>query len=381
MQGARQTGMGHCGVSLLHGASNIFFNPGSLGFIPQRRHLSVSFNAVDARVVYFNPSTQAQFRNEPGIGTPFSFYAASKITDYLSVGVGVYTPFGSSLTWQEGWAGRFIINSIDLKTVYVQPTLSFKYGPIGLGIGLMLGHGSVVLQRDVPVTDQNGNLGSVELSGRDNAVGFNIGAFVELTPGFNFGISYRTEHRYEPEKGKADFTVPQSAEQQLGDQNIKAGIPAPSNLMVGLSMDVSPRFTLSGEVNFTGWKAYDRLEIDFENNSESLRDIDEPRNWRDSESFRFGVQYKASEKMSLRVGYSKDFSPVNPSFYSPETPDSDRSGYHMGFSYFPHKKLSVDGAFQWVEAEQIEAIHKPSGFSGVYKGRAFVYNVGVSYEF
>lgn len=381
LQGIKQTGMGHTGVSLYQDASNLFFNPGSMSYGQSKIAVALGLNAVDARLIHYNPTVNKEFRNIPSLGTPFSLYYTHQLGKGFSAGLGIYTPFGSSLEYPEAWVGRYVLTDISLGTVYAQPTISYRYGPFGIGIGLMLGTGWLNYAQDLPISDNEGNTASVRLDAKSQAIGINIGAFVELQKDFIFGASYRSAHRYDVRDGYADFTVPQSAQEQLQDQTFSAGLWVPANAMFGLSYKPNAKLRFSGEINFTFWSVYDRLMIDFHKNSEVLQDVNEPREWRDSDAFRFGIEYQFKEWFIYRLGFSKDNTPVNRRYYGPETPDSDRRGYHTGASFRIKKKLAIDLAFQWVEPEQIEAIHEPSGFGGIYKGRAFVYSGGLSYEF
>ncbi len=380
LQGNKQTGMAHTGVCLYQGASSMFFNPGLLSAQENRFSFSAHVNAVDGRLVYFNPTTGNTYRNVPQIGTPVSFYGAAKFKNGLAVGLGFNTPYGSSLEYEEGWSGRFLVTDISLRALYLQPTVSYQIGPVGFGVGLLLGSGSLELNRDLPIQDSRNNSGSLSLRGNETAVGYNLGIYIELAEFLHFGASYRSAHTYEVRDGEADFNVPPTARDQLPDQQFSAGLSVPAIANVGLSGRVGERIWISGEINFNYWSTYENLEINFSEETEILQDISEPRNWRDTQTFRFGVQYQQSEKLTLRMGYSQDNTPVDIRFYSPETPDSDRNSFHLGLSFKPVQRLSVDASFVWVEGQQVEAVYEPSNFGGAYKSRAFVYGIGLEYS-
>ena len=46
LQGARQSGMGLTGTSLISGASDIFYNPGSLSFLSKKFEFTAGTNAI-----------------------------------------------------------------------------------------------------------------------------------------------------------------------------------------------------------------------------------------------------------------------------------------------------------------------------------------------
>src|SRR5690606_41864346 len=58
--------------------------------------------------------------------------------DRLSFGLAVYTPYGSKVDWDQDWAGSHLVNNIDLKAFFIQPTASFKLTDnISVGAGLI----------------------------------------------------------------------------------------------------------------------------------------------------------------------------------------------------------------------------------------------------
>ncbi len=45
----------------------------------------------------------------------------------LSLGIGVYTPFGLSSEWPKNWIGRYSSTYAEIKTIYVNPTVAYKF--------------------------------------------------------------------------------------------------------------------------------------------------------------------------------------------------------------------------------------------------------------
>ena len=60
------------------------------------------------------------------VGTPFYLYGSYQATDWLAFGIGVYSPFGSTVEYEDDWAGSHLVNNIDLAAIFVQPTVSIK---------------------------------------------------------------------------------------------------------------------------------------------------------------------------------------------------------------------------------------------------------------
>ena len=82
------------------------------------------------------------------IGTPFNLYASYKINDWLTAAVAVYTPYGSRVEWPTDWAGSHLVNNINLRAIFVQPTISLKINEfLSIGGGPTYVNGSVELNR------------------------------------------------------------------------------------------------------------------------------------------------------------------------------------------------------------------------------------------
>ncbi|MEM7379170.1 MAG: outer membrane protein transport protein, partial [Pseudomonadota bacterium] len=99
LQGQRAQGMGHTGVALTDSAESIFFNPGSTVLLDSDREFIGGLNLLSATAKYQNVNTGASAETDSGIATPLNLYYNSKVSDSLSWGLGIYTPYGSSVKW------------------------------------------------------------------------------------------------------------------------------------------------------------------------------------------------------------------------------------------------------------------------------------------
>jgi len=221
-QGQRQMGMGHTGTGLCLDASSIFFNPGAIGFQDSKWMFNAGCTFLIPRTEYLEPA--------PGIytatmvhhvGTPFEVYASwhSEKFSHLSAGVGVYTPFGSRAEWPDDWKGQFLIREIDLKTIFIQPTVSWKVNDhIGIGVGFVYATGDFLLRKGIPVQDSTGAYGEATLNGAASGMGFNAGIFFKLNEKWSAGISYRSNVSVKVKNGTSEFVVPSALAEYFPNQ-------------------------------------------------------------------------------------------------------------------------------------------------------------------
>ena len=118
---AKQLGMGHVGTGMKLNSESIYFNPAGTAFQTSRFSFSVGITGIKSNATYLsnndyrgNPQIQAHSDNK--ISTPLYAYFNYKATKNLAVGLGFYTPYGSSMNWGDNWVGAHLIQSIIGKT-------------------------------------------------------------------------------------------------------------------------------------------------------------------------------------------------------------------------------------------------------------------------
>ncbi len=384
LQGQKQTGMGHAGTGLCLDNASILFNPGALSFLDSLKGIYIGASFIMPRSTYADYATRYVAHPVKHIGTPFTLYAVYKFkkAKNWNCGLGIYTPFGSKVQWEDDWKGQFLIREIDLKTIFIQPTVSYKINDkIGIGAGFVYATGSFALRKGVPIQDTLGNYGEGNLEGKASGYGFNAGIYFKLNEKISIGIDYRSEVKVAVNGGSADFQVAQSVAQYFPSTTFSTQIRLPQVATLGLGFAPNKKLKLALDVNFVGWKSYDSLIIDFEENTDKLKDIHSARMYKNAYIFRLGAQYKLNEKWTVRLGTYYDMTPVQAGYLTPETPDADKLGITAGASFNITKKIHIDASFLYIEGKQRTDTNLETQFTGTYKTRAFVPGVSLEYVF
>ena len=258
LQGQKQTGMGLIGSPFALGASSIFYNPGGLSMMDTKFSFSVGASAILSNATFQKDATNYQAVTDNPMGTPFYVYAAGKITDKLSIGLGIYTPFGSSAKWDDNWAGRYLIQNISLSAIYFQPTIGYKFNDIiSIGAGFVYAYGKVELQKAVPYNNDS----YAELSGSTGSMGYNVGVMIRPTEKLSIGLDYRSKIIMKIEGGDATFKVPASLSSTVPAENkFDAELPMPANFDLGISYAFNEKFTLAVEMNYVFWSNNSRIK-------------------------------------------------------------------------------------------------------------------------
>lgn len=378
LQGQKQSGMGLIGSPMNFGASSIFYNPGALAMMHQSYSFDVGVNLINSHVLYQSTSSSYTSETNNPLSTPAYIYGAAKLSDKLTIGLGFYTPFGSTTTWDENWIGKNLIQEISLQAFFIQPTLSYKItDKISIGAGLVLVQGNVELQKALPYSSDS----YVKMRGSDFNVGLNIGAFYQATKKLSIGIDYRSKINMQVNGGSAIFYIPESLESIVSPVNkFNADLPLPANLDFGLTYQFTDKFQAALEINYVFWNVYKELSFTFDENSDLL-DNTNPRNYSNTLIPRIGMEYKLNHMFTLRTGGYYDPTPTNEKFFTPETVSLDTWAYTFGISIQAGENLGIDLSYLGTHGKESLKTYEPAGFEGRYKTAASIFGFGINYNF
>ena len=152
---ARQAGMANVGTAMKLGSESIYFNPAAAVFQDSKFDISVGATGILSSVWASElPSLENGYRSslteksDNKMSTPLHMYINYKPSERWAVGLGFYTPNGSSMNWGDNWSGAHLIQEINLAAYTFQPTVSFKIcDRLSIGAGLMITWGNFDLAR------------------------------------------------------------------------------------------------------------------------------------------------------------------------------------------------------------------------------------------
>ena len=381
-QGQKQQAMGGAGTALPIDAASVFFNPGSVSFLKEST-INCGFTPTFANVLFEDANSTSIGRTNSPMGTPFSAYAVYRKNEESKFffGLGIYTPFGSTVKYEDGWTGRFALTKLQLKSIFIQPTFSYKLNDkIGLGAGIVYATGNVNLQKDIPVQDADGTYGHAELDGKANGFGYNIGLFVQATEKLNIGLSYRSQVNMEVAKGTATFTVPTSLSANFPNGTFSSALPLPQVATLGVAYKQNEKLAFALDINYVGWKAYDTLAFDYAQNTSSLIDTKSARNYKNTLAFRLGANYSLTEKFDARLGLAYGFTPVQNGYVTPETPDANRLNYTAGLGYKIGDHFELDASLFFTHLKRTDT-NLETNLSGTFTTTVVSPGLAIIYKF
>lgn len=371
-QDARATGVGGAVTAMSDDASSIFYNPAGIAGrkgLFARAGVSLIFPKLS-----FTRESDGGVTDTPfGISTPPSLYVAYAPTDWVALGLGIFTPFGAAGNWPEDSAFNTLAVKSSVQTFNFNPTLAFQFVPrfrVGGGINIM--RGTVEIARKLDFVD---SVGAVALGGGATGIGWNLGIQAEVIENILwFGASWRSGIDL-AFNGRAHFTdIPLEFQSRINDQKITAAISLPNVGTLGFGVKASDRVRLTLDGNFVGWSSFQELRINFENPDLT---VPLPKRWQDQMSVHLGAEVRASSLVTARVGFVWDPTPSVPSTLTPDLPDATRLKLCAGLG-ITYKGFTADVGYQFVLLLENRSISPL--LRGNYNGNAHVLGITIGYD-
>jgi len=384
LQGQAQQAMGGAGTALMQDGSAVFFNPGGMSFLNENS-VTAGATATIANATFLDADNNSTAKTVSPVSTPFAAYGVygtkeGKLKNF-KFGMGVYTPFGSIVTWEPGWTGRFALTSLKLLAIFYQPTVSYKIcEKLGVGAGFVVANGNVELKEDINVIDANGNYGNADLKGAATGYGYNAGIYYKPCPKFSVGLTYRSQVNMKVTDGTATLTVPASLATNIPSGPFTSSLSLPSVLTLGFSDSLTSKLILVFDINYIGWKCYDTLAFNYKNTTASFQDTKLPRDYKNTFAFRLGGQYQVTDKIIARAGLSVELTPISAGYVTPELPDANRLNFTAGLGYKFNKHLIVDASFTYEHFSRYDD-NVALQLNGTYKTYLSAPGLSLTYKF
>lgn len=400
----------------------IFYNPAGLAF---QKGLGFRVN-----VAYYNYTVKAgseepqrtDLSSEPQlIGSLFLAYTYK---DRISIGIGAFTPYSLVTKWSSHWPGDPLCINSELHVFTIRPALAIKINKyLSIGAGLDIVRANVRwdfhnIYSTIWGPDEEWVINELDASG--NGIGFTAGVLFKPSDNFQIGGRYQQKVNLEL-KGKNDYSVgyiylyndvaPEHTPEVvatkpefLPKQEVIFSLPLPSEVVVGVMLAPTKRFTIQADVQRTGWSSFKMWEFVAANPEDSFfpkstagEEIDEDPvdgaregielNMKDTWSFKLGGEYYLKEELSLRIGYARHQSPFDEKNLTPVLPLLPRNVFSFGVGYYGPARsitdqslignLTFDAYVQYVMLEERTSSYP--GFPLTFGGNYWVFGFGIGF--
>lgn len=364
-------------------ASTIFYNPAGLTKLDSSQ-ISVNANIV-LPSIHYEADSATDFTGLPVQGSKSGkitkttvaphLYGAYKVNDDVTLGLGVYVPFGSATEYEKDSVLRHNINKLGLTSIAVEPVAAWKFNERhSFGAGIIAQHTSAELRKyaDWGIRQKAAMLnnlagaaaiqadGHADVKGSDWGFGYQLAWMWDINDHARVGVNYRSKVSHTL-KGDAEWAADGAAAKAMwntmlakigytANEKARVKIVTPESLSVHGMYKVSDKANLFGDVTWTRHSRFNKAELVFENtkktvNGNSDRTTITP-NWRNTYKVGLGGSYQISEPLQLRAGIAFDKSPVrNADYRMNSLPDGNRIWFSAGMKYNIGKNHVVDAAY------------------------------------
>jgi long-chain fatty acid transport protein len=351
-----------------------WFNPAALAYM-KGTSASAGGVFVTARSRFTEDGTGHRTSSERGNFVLPALFAEGKLSDRVTLGMGVYSAFGIGVSWPRDWSGRESAISASLVTLSFNPNVAVRLSRNwSVAAGFDAIRSTVDFQNGLPSIVG----GDVRLVGGAWGFGLNAAALYRVVPDrLHLALTYRSRVKFAYD-GRADFT-PGNADfsRSLPDQPGRAQITVPDIITAGVMGRVTDEVKLSFDAQAVLWSTYKEVHIDFSSSPDHyLR----PKGHA-TFTLRAGVDYLTPlPGFHVRGGLIFDRGALPATGLGPALPDADRVDLALGVGH-DGRLTKLDLGYMLVMFLPSKAKSGVEGPEGEYRTRAHLIGLTAGVHF
>jgi long-chain fatty acid transport protein len=348
--GAKATGMANAFAGQADDPSALNYNPAGITQLQGTQIMaggSVVYLDTTFRSSTTGESTQLQDQF-PLVPHFFVTHRFKKWDERLTVGLGIYTPFGLVVDWPDNWQGRFASINAKLRVTVIQPTVAYRVtDEFSVAAGLRYANVAAEFQ-------QKGNIGTGESRSRSwdataDPIGWNVGLLYKLPARYatSVGLQFRSEIQAKT-SGSVDFSGPLA--QAFSPTRVYSSLKLPPQLVLGVSTKFNKSWRVNADVEWEGWSTVGAITQHLRATPDSptnQQNLDKAgctnqqgsaqagcRLWKNAFVYRIGVEYKPEKRpYAFRAGYFYDETPIPDNTFEPNIPNANLHAFTVGSGY------------------------------------------------
>jgi long-chain fatty acid transport protein len=312
---------GNAFVATADNPSAIYYNPAGITQL-EGQQVQVGAYFLSTGIDYTSP-TGAKARTDSTLQpVPQFYYVNSLGTAPVSVGLGMYVPYGLSLDWGADNPFRSLVQEGELLYLSFNPVVAVQlHRTLSLGAGPTINYSDASLTRGIFAPGDQ-----FRFDGDGMSYGFNGGIRWEPHAKWALGASYRSLTTVEYD-GTTKIRLPGLPTLSSSSQ---AEIRFPQFAMAGVSFRPTPRWNFEVNLDWTDWDNLDEIVL---SGVPLMGEVTVPLHYRSSWMYQFGATRYLGRGYALSAGYffSENSSPDEN--FTPLVPDSDLHLGSVGLSY------------------------------------------------
>lgn len=342
--------------------SAIYYNPAGITQL-QGQQISAGIYAISADTTYSSPAGSAKTDTtlQP---VPQLYYVDTFTNVPLSVGFGVYAPYGLSLNWGNNTPFNTIAEQGNVEYLCMNPVVAWRISKMfSVGIGPNFNYSQASLQTAVPTPF---NSDRINFNGAGWDVGYNAGLLFQPDPKWSFGLNYRSSTKI-----KYDGSTGQNTPIPLPKASASPVIPFPEFITGGLSFRPTPNWNFEFDLDWTKWSEVKSLTLNTPFASQTLN-----LDYQNSFIYEFGATRQLGGGYFASVGYEYSENSSPSATFNPIIPDSNLNLGGVGVGHHG-KRWDWAASFQFAYGQRTVS-GSPTQYGQTADGKYTTFNKAVN---
>ncbi|WP_169779405.1 OmpP1/FadL family transporter [Campylobacter curvus] len=372
-QSADSLGLLASNVAMSFGADAAYFNPANMMFLDGKHHFEGSLGWFHIGELKFKNDNGKSYKSEnfDSLATTFSFVSPEYYENWR-FGLALAVPAAVGMAWEDADTA-FTGKRFKLQVVELNPTVAYR-----INDSLAVAVGARAVYSKGKVASDFGRIGYRELEGDSIDYGYNAALSFRPIENLSLAATYRSKVDMTI-KGDATGTFNGALRAINYSGAAKVQIPLPAQLVLAAGYKISD-FTLLLAYERTYWSKFKGYDFEYSNKNAAQtnpplagyfnRLMDDPvnRKYSDSNTYRLGVAYDASERLRLMAGFAYDQDVSNAGNTGLELPNTTSRAYSFGVNYKISEALEVALGYVYQDRHQKRAENIPNGQNSTISG-------------
>jgi len=319
----------------------------------------------------------------PLAAVPAGYYI-HPINDRLAVGLALFSSYGVSTEYPEGFNNGSAAGMTSLITFNINPNVAYRINDqFSIGGGVSLVYGDAELKRHLGSwANMGGNPSdkTIKMEGDAFGWGWNIGALYEVSDNHRFGLSYRSQVDLDFEGDFTDYSGKITGK----PNNI---IPGKLDVVLPAIAEFSGYHALNNQwaVHYgVQWIQYSKFEELRATSDQCKPGYDgmagvcllKEEDYDDNFRYSIGATYTLNPEWTLRAGFAFDEQAGTSTL---SIPDTDRYWYSAGATYAYSQNMSFDVGLTYLDGKETTFEEDDSSFTS--SGGAIIGAAQINYQF
>lgn len=390
-QSSDGTALLNSNIAASFGPDASYYNPANMMFLDDSRHyFDNSFSYLQlSKIKYKSKDGEHEFKSKKAKAfAPTLHFVSPEYYANWRFGLSLFAPAGIAMQWDDPVA-KMTAKKFELKVFELNPTAAYRISDsfaIGFGARMIYATGKASSEGFMQIAPTRFAPIGRELKGNGVNFGYNLALAYKPTENLSFAATYRSKISMKL-KGQTQISA---AGASVYDGDARVSVPLPAALTLATAYKFNDT-TLMFAYERTFWSAWKELDFNYPSATAATQanplfqayDRPHPRDWKDTNSYRFGVAHNATNKLRVMAGFMYDEAASRADKTGFELPDTKSYIYSAGFNYKITDDLEAAFSYMYQDRKAREITSENPGYpNGKFeRANAQIVNLGVKYKF